>query len=187
MRNGQGDQTLAATSHFDERTIAMSSRDLTATRLRTLVHYDPNTGIFIWLKKTNRRIKNGAEAGWMADGYRHIAIDGHNQKAHRLAWLYVHGVWPSQDVDHIDGNRSNNAIANLRDVSRAVNIQNQRIAKPRNQSGYLGVAPTGTPGRWSAQVHVAGKKHHLGCYGSPEEAHAAYVAGKRRLHEGNTL
>jgi len=187
MRNGQGDQTPAATSHFDERTIAMSRQDLTADYLRSVLHYDPETGVFTWLASASNRVKPGAKAGWLSDGYREISVCGRNRRAHRLAWLYVYGVWPSQDIDHLDGNRSNNAIANLRDVSRGVNTQNQRTARPRNQSGYLGVAPTGTAGRWSAQIHIAGKKHHLGCYGSPEEAHAAYVAGKRRLHEGNTL
>lgn len=164
---------------------SMSKADLTAERLRELLHYDPETGVFTWKTKPGRRIRLGAQAGSAAQGYLEIGVCGGRYRAHRLAWLYVYGVWPKHDIDHIDGNRANNAIANLRDVTRAVNIQNMRRPKPGNKSGYLGVAPCSS--RWSAQVHVAGKKRHLGVFDTPELAHAAYVEAKRRLHEGCTL
>jgi hypothetical protein len=162
-------------------------RPLTFERLREVVSYDPETGLFTWIRASNRRVRVGSTAGSLSEGYVEIGIDGHSYKAHRLAWLYVYGSWPVRDIDHLDGNRANNALANLRDVSRRTNIQNQRKAKPNNASGFLGVAPTVSGRRWTAQVHVGGKKHHLGCFDSPQEAHEAYVAGKRRLHEGCTL
>lgn len=106
--------------------------------------------------------------------------------AHRLAWLYVYGEWPNGDIDHIDGDRLNNRIANLRDVSRRVNLENQRRPKACNKSGFLGVK-TFRDQRFQARIQVRGVQLHLGTFDTPHEAHAAYVAAKRNLHQGCTL
>ena len=113
-------------------------------------------------------------------------IDEREYSAHRLAWLYVHGAWPTGQIDHINGDRGDNRISNLRDVTPALNTQNQRRAARSNKSsGLLGV--TANRGRWLAQISIGGKSRNLGRYATPEEAHAVYVAAKRVLHAGCTL
>lgn len=155
---------------------------LTADRVKQLFDYDSETGIF------TRRVRAGRmPAGSVINhanqlGYITVMVDRKKYLAHRLAWLVTTGGWPDR-CDHIDGNPSNNRISNLRDVSQAVNLQNQTAA--RSPSGFLGAHAK--RGRFRARIGVAGKAHNLGTFDSPEEAHAAYVQAKRILHEGNTL
>jgi hypothetical protein len=113
-------------------------------------------------------------------------VDGKEYRVHRLAWLHVHGVWPSAEIDHIDGIRTNNAIANLRDVDRATNCQNMRKALPANKgSGLLGVYPSDN--KWRARITVNNRAVGLGTFDSKETAHEAYLAAKRTLHGGCTI
>lgn len=150
--------------------------------------YDPNTGIFTWRTAHGQRCKIGAPAGTLhPDGYVVIETGGKGYRAHRLAWYFMTGEWPSGQIDHIDGVRHNNRWANLRDVSAQLNTQNQRGATKRNKCGFLGVYPHVTAGKWRAQITANGKKTHIGLFDSPELAHAAYVSVKRQLHAGNTL
>jgi len=167
------------------------SQALSAERLRELLHYDPLTGVF------TRR------SGWGADGrtaggadqrgYVIVKVGGARHKAHRLAWLYVHGEWPKHTIDHINGVKDDNRIANLRDVPQRVNSQNVRKPLRRNGTGFLGVTRVVTSAgktRYQAAVGAADgrrKKLHVGTYSTPEAAHQAYLAKKRELHEGNTL
>lgn len=166
----------------------MSKQDkITAAFLRELFHYDPETGVFT---RIVTRQGQGARAGDVAgtlkpSGYLTIWICGANHMAHRLAWLYVHGTWPAHEIDHIDGNRANNAIANLRDVTRSVNHENLRRARSDSAHGFLGVSPFF--GKWKSRITVNGKFQHLGVYDTPEEAHAVYLEAKRRLHVGCTI
>jgi hypothetical protein len=118
-------------------------------------------------------------------GYIMIKIDGVKRQAHRLAWLYIHGQWPSHHIDHIDGCPANNTIANLRDVIEAVNHENQRRAKRGSAVGLLGVSRHRS--RFRAIIEVRGVRHDLGSFDSSEEAHAAYIREKRLRHVGNTL
>jgi hypothetical protein len=107
----------------------MSNRapDLTAEYLRQLLSYDPDTGLFRWRVQLGFRGKVGAVAGTThSKGYRQIRIDGRIYRAHRLAWLYIHGEWPSGGLDHIDGNPANNAIANLRPATQQQNVWSSR-------------------------------------------------------------
>lgn len=167
----------------------MSKQDkVTAAFVRELFHYDPETGVFTRLVT---RQGLGARAGDVAgtlkpSGYLTIWICGANHMAHRLAWLYVHGKWPAHEIDHIDGNRANNAIANLRDVTRSVNHENLRSARSDSAHGFLGVSPFRKKW-WKARITVNGKFQHLGTFRTPEEAHAAYLEAKRRLHVGCTI
>jgi hypothetical protein len=156
---------------------------LTAERLPAVLAYDPETGAFRALGR--RRAAADGEVGTVTRGRRVVFVDGKGYRAHRLAWLYVHGAWPAGDVDHIDGNPLNNALANLRDVSRTVNMQNLKRARSDSRSGLMGASKC--RGRWQAQIVVHGKRLHLGMFATAEAASAAYLAAKRRMHEGNTL
>jgi hypothetical protein len=104
--------------------------------------------------------------------------------AHRLAWFYVHGVWPPVLIDHINGKRSDNRIVNLRLADWRLNMENKR-RESYNSTGLLGVKPNGKG--FAARIGSRGVEHHLGTFRTPEEAHAAYVEAKRRLHKGGTL
>ncbi|NML61835.1 HNH endonuclease [Massilia sp. RP-1-19] len=159
---------------------------ITAGRLRELFIYDEATGFFIWRKTCGARAKAGAIAGHKSSReYIQMRLDGRNYKGHRLAWLYVHGEWPSDQIDHINGVKSDNRIANLRDVSCNINHQNLRQACVRSSTGLLGVIPD--KNRWRARIDANKKTYRLGSFNSPELAHAAYIEAKRRLHEGCTI
>lgn len=159
---------------------------LTSERLRECLHYDADTGVFTWLVKASKNTVIGSVAGCFTAGYPvRIRVDGKCYRAHRLAWLYVHGQWPKNVVDHRNGANQVNVFANLRDVPTIINAQNMRRPHSDNKSGFLGVSPRN--GGFVAQIYANGKAHYLGKYTTPEIAHAVYVAAKRQLHEGNTL
>ena len=164
----------------------MADKYFTADYLRSILEYDQITGSFTWLALTSRRVKVGDVAGWKTSiGYIRINVLGRAYQAHCIAWLHFYGAWPTADIDHIDGNPSNNAIANLRDVSHSVNLQNQQRAQRCNNSGFLGVSRRGSC--WRAQITADGKKRHIGTFNTPELAHAAYLEAKRKLHAGCTI
>jgi hypothetical protein len=167
----------------------MAKTDLTAERLRELLHYDPDSGVFTRERNSHQgRWKAGAEAGCPnRDGYIVLRVNGHLQYAHRLAWLYMHGSWPQLHIDHINGDKSDNRIANLRDVPRCVNLQNMRRATMASQSGLLGAHVRADRGSYSARIYVNGRTRFLGDFKTPEEAHAAYLAAKRERHAGCTI
>lgn len=159
---------------------------LTAARLRELLHYDPLTGAFTWRVNRGRLAKAGDVAGSPhSDGYVGIKVDGRLYLAHRLACLYVTGVWPADKLDHMVSGPGCNAWKNLRPATHAQNMQNQRKARRDNKSGFLGVSPK--RGRWVASIQVDHKSRHLGYFDSPELAHAAYLEAKARLHPFQTL
>lgn len=166
----------------------MSKEDkLTAERLRELLHYDPETGLFIRrVSRPGRWGKAGTVAGHInPHGYRVIWI-GCNWMAHRLAWLYVHGAWPDGQLDHINQDKTDNRLENLRLVTHAENMQN-RPCQRNNVSGFKGVAPCRKSGRWQALICSNNKQIHLGLFASPELAHAAYCAAAARLHTHNPV
>lgn len=105
--------------------------------------------------------------------------------AHRLAWLYIYGKWPQNELDHLDGNRANNKIANLRDAGDVLNSQNRRSPNKNNGVGLLGVSRHGL--RFKAMIGVNWKIKYLGIFDTKEEAHAVYVKAKRKLHAGCTI
>lgn len=160
---------------------------ITADRLRELVHYCPETGIFTWIALTSNKVKIGDVAGSLRkDGYFRIQIDGKLHFAHRLAWLYINGNLPLKYIDHIDGNRSNNCINNLRDVDRFTNNQNIKQAQENNKStGLLGV--TKYRNKFIAQIGINKEHKYLGCFDNPYDAHDAYLSAKRLHHKGCTI
>lgn len=169
----------------------MAASNLTAARLRELLHYEPATGVFTRIVNI-AKYKAGEIAGTIerkrcGSVYWMVGADGGTYYAHRLAWLYMTGSWPTQEVDHIDGDGLNNRFANLRDVSRKVNGQNARRPHKDSRSGILGVSWVVAKRAWRASITVNGKPHCIGLYETPEQAHAAYLARKRAVHEGCTL
>jgi len=99
--------------------------------------------------------------------------------------MFYYGKYPSKDLDHINGNKSDNCIDNLREVTHRVNIQNEKKARVNSKTGLLGVSPQGD--KYQAQIITNGKVKYLGIYETPEEGHQVYLSAKRELHEGNTL
>jgi hypothetical protein len=159
---------------------------VTAAQVRALLDYDPATGVLRWRVRRNHVAPAGAVAGSRCRaGYRRLTIYGRRYAAHRVAWLYVTGAWPRGELDHIDGDPSNNALTNLREATRALNMQNMRRARCTNVLGLLGVRALGR--RFNARIYAQGLPRYLGCFDTPELAHAAYVAAKRTLHPGCTL
>jgi hypothetical protein len=159
------------------------------TDLFSDLNYDPETGEFAWtISKPSRTKKPGRAGTIRKNGYVSLSIQGRQYYGHRLAWLYVYGEWPKGDIDHIDGNPSNNRISNLRDVSTAMNSQNQRRANAVNTTGFQGVwAPNAKNKGYVAYVNVNGVRHRAGSFATPEEAHSAYLKLKRELHPGCTI
>jgi len=160
----------------------MATANITAARLRELLAYNPETGLFVCVQPFGRNIPGQVVGRRLPIGYVQIGIDGRHQHAHRLAMLYVNGVWPNNVVDHKNGDRSDNRWCNLRDCTQSVNIQNLKGPRRDNRSGYLGVSPNGK--RWNAMIRVNKKRHYLGTFDTPSEAYEAYITAKRRMHEG---
>ena len=152
------------------------------TELKRLVSYDPETGEFTRLITTSPRAQVGDIAGrTRPDGYRKICVASKEYYSHRLAWFYVHGVWPEQDVDHIDGDPSNNRLANLRAVTHAQNTLNSR-QRPIGVSGLRGVVLHHKTGLWNARVRIDGKQRSLGYFRDKNEARQAYLKAVKELH-----
>jgi hypothetical protein len=156
---------------------------MTADGFSRLLAYEPDTGVLRWL--VNRtRVSVGTIAGCRnSRGYIGIRVLGREYKAHRLAWLLTHGQWPQGDIDHINGIVGDNRIANLRDVPRAENLQNQRRAHRDSRSGILGVYLM-ADGRYISRITKNYKRHELGIFQTAVEASAAYLKAKSELHAG---
>lgn len=164
----------------------MTNENLTAQQLRERLDYNHQTGELTWRVNASSKARIGDVAGGPdSSGYVKIGLFGRDYRAQRLAWLHFYGEWPAGQVDHIDGNPTNNAIANLRDVEQAVNQQNQRRAHASSSHGFLGVSRLGK--KWRACIKVGAERMYLGVFGSPEEAHAVYLDAKRRMHTGCTI
>ncbi|WP_374417365.1 HNH endonuclease signature motif containing protein [Stutzerimonas kunmingensis] len=158
---------------------------LTQERLRSVLDYDKNSGMFTNRVRRANRAAGEAAGCTNALGYIKISVDGKQYLGHRLAWLYVYDEMPDQ-IDHINGSRSDNRIANLRPCNDLLNHQNLRKAHGDSKTGLLGTQPIPS-GRYRARIMVSGVVKHIGCYDTKEEAHAAYVREKARLHQFSTL
>lgn len=149
-------------------------------RLKIILSYDQETGIFIWRVKTSSRACVGYVAGHLTNcGYRSIKIDGRHILAHRLAWLYMTGEWPTDDIDHINLDRTDNRWINLRSATRSQNKANA-AAPVCNTSGFKGASWHKSTKKWRATIKVAGKPQHLGSFSSAEEAHTAYCGAAKK-------
>ena len=151
----------------------------TQERLKKLLHYDPETGVFTWKVKRPGRSVGDVAGSVGTKGHRRIYLDNVQYKAHHLAWLYMTGEWPEDQVDHKDVDPDNNRWENLR---AATNQQNCCNRVHPNPSGLKGVSWKRRNRKWVAQIGVDGKRIHLGLFDSAEAAHAAYCAAAERLH-----
>ncbi len=159
---------------------------LTNDRVSEFLTYDPIGGEFRWRVSRRKGRPSGDIAGSTdSHGYRQVCIDGRKYLAHRIAWLVVYGEWPTHEIDHINGDKTDNRIANLRRATRHLNTQNIRAARRDSQNGLAGVMQRGR--RFGARITANGAVHFLGMYDTPEQAHAAYLSAKRRLHMGCTI
>jgi hypothetical protein len=171
---------------IDRNVVQAALEALEAARLREVIDYEPETGVLRWRVDRANRVRAGDLAGSAhVRGYWRIGIDGRDYLAHRLAWFHFHGTWPADRIDHVNGDRADNRIANLRSVSNSINQQNQRAARANNSVGLLGVSPNGK--KWSAEIKLNGRRTCLGTFPTPELAHAAYVSAKRAMHLGCTI
>lgn len=143
---------------------------ITQERLKSLLHYDPATGVFTWIMRTSNCVKIGERAGTFCAGeYRCIHADGLGYLEHRLAWFYIHGRWPADQIDHINGKPSDNRFCNLREATNAENLRAAGIQKS-NSTGFRGVCLRKDSGNFSASLKVAGKNAWLGTFKTAAEA-----------------
>lgn len=153
--------------------------DLTHQRLLNLLSYDPETGIFTRLM-SRRSDRVGLAAGSTdGKGHRQIKVDGRLYMGHRLAWLYMAGCWPQLDIDHINGDRSDNRWCNLRLATESQNGANSKLSRA-NTSGAKGVTRERKTGRWNAYVRVSRKAVYLGTFDTVKQASEAYREGAER-------
>lgn len=157
----------------------------TAEYVRSRLSYAPETGALYWMAPGlgRRAIK---EAGGFSNGYLATRIDGTLYYNHRLAWLLTHGVWPVDKIDHVNGNRVDNRLVNLREATHSENLQNLRSARSDSRSGLMG-AFFRRSGVYFSRIMTSGRLTHLGYFKTAEEANSAYLEAKRRLHPGCTI
>lgn len=163
----------------------MGKKDsLTAERLREVLHYDPKTGIFTWIKNMRCPYLIGKPAGAQQgreNSYIKICVDSVMHFSHRLAWLYMTGKWPVADIDHINRDKSDNRFDNLREATRQQNIWNSRT-RSNSTTGYKGVSYRKDIKKWRAFIAIKGKLCTIGNFDSPELAADAYDKKAKEVH-----
>jgi hypothetical protein len=154
--------------------------EITQEKLKEILHYDPETGVFRWRKSVRQNMKPWDVAGSYLLGYIKIGIKGKRYQAHRLAWLYVTGCWPKNQIDHINGIRNDNKFLNLREATRKQNSENICLL-PTNTSGFRGAYWDKSINKWKAHVRHNGKYKNLGCFETAAEAGAVAAAKRAEL------
>lgn len=159
---------------------------LTKEQIEEDITYDPETGVFRWNRPAGRweRISPGSVAGRCnAEGYRYLHLRGEEYRACRVAWLLMTGEWPKEQIDHRNGNPSDDRFENLRECTQSENKANSRRYK-NNSSGFKGVGYDGSKSRarYYAKISKDGKVHHIGWYMTAQEAHEARNRALARLH-----
>lgn len=159
---------------------------LTQGQLKELLHYDPETGIFTWYKwRVTKRGESGERVAGSVQkkGYITIGLGGKVYMAHRLAWLYMNGAWPKDQIDHINQAKADNRFANLREATNGQNKSNSKVHR-NNRCGLKGVTFYKLPKKrpWQARIRINKELICLGYYSTAEEAHAAYVVAAKKYH-----
>lgn len=166
----------------------------TPEELRQLLRYEPETGKLYWKPRPAETFATPRAASiWRSrflgkealacvdDGYKTGFLKGRRVRAHRVAWAIYYGEWPIDQVDHINRDRSDNRICNLRASSNSENQWNTAI-RSSSSSGFKGVRRNGKTGRWMARITVNGDRKYLGNFGSPDEAYAAFCEAAKKYH-----
>ncbi len=153
----------------------MATGLITQERLKSLLTYDSDTGKFCW-RRTNK-----AAGTLHTTGYWRVQIDGKAYLAHRLAWVYAHGAFPIDNIDHINHNKNDNRLKNLRVVTRSEN-QHNRKRTTQSSSGFLGVSWFAPKKKWRAYIKTNGKRYHLGWFSDINSAVQARKAAERLYH-----
>jgi HNH endonuclease len=156
----------------------MAKEYFSADKLREAMDYDPETGLFYW--KSGKPVSLHTQTR----GYKQIKIFDHLCMAHRLAWLWVYGYWPTNVIDHINGKTDDNRLENLRDVTHTENLRNRTKVNKNSISGYPGVRPSANGKKWRAYVVTNGKSHYYGTHEDPELAYRIARAIKRMHYAG---
>ena len=166
---------------------------------KSLLDYNKEDGVLMWKPRSAKMFPSaraasvwnsrfsGKQAGWKAsNGYVAVSIAGKKEYVHRVIWAMFYGYAPKEDIDHINGNRCDNRLENLREASRSKNLQNVKVARVSNKSsGILGVSRNHNG--WRARITLDGVEKSLGTYAIAQDASEAYITAKRELHAGNTL
>jgi hypothetical protein len=154
---------------------------ITAEELRDRLNYDPETGVFTWIDCLRPYLNGRAAGGIDTNGYVVIGINGKVYMAHRLVWLWTHGFWPENQLDHADLNKTNNRLTNLRPANQAQNNHNQN-AQRNSKTGVKGVSWHKSKGKWRASTKINRKSVHLGNFNTVEEAAHAYGLAAKERH-----
>jgi hypothetical protein len=168
----------------------MAKQILTAARAHELLVHDEDAGVLRWKVKRGNHINAGDVAGppgSMRGGYLRVYVEGKTYSVHRVVWLMHFGVHATGEIDHIDGNKANNRMCNLRDVPRTQNQENLKRAHKDNGTGLLGVSFHKKNRKFTAHITIAGKAKYLGSYLTANAAHQAYLEEKRKAHRGCTI
>ena len=167
----------------------MTKTIINQNRLKQLLKYDSKTGVFTRkLTTSTGKYKVGDKAGgYNSQGYIKIHLEKNIFRGHHLAWLYVYGEWPKEQIDHINGIRDDNRIVNLREINNSGNCQNIRKPQKNNKTGFLGVSYMKNRNKFRASITVNWKYIHLGLFNKAEEAYQAYLEAKRKYHYFGTL
>lgn len=153
---------------------------LTQARLKELLHYDHETGVFTWLAAGGSAHINDIAGSLSGTGYSRIKISKREYLSHRLAWFYMTGEWPSAEIDHVNLDKADNRWANLREATPSQNHANKgRLAT--NTSGFKGI--TRHRAKWKAAIEVHGRSFHLGVFDTPDAAHAAYAGAAKKYFD----
>lgn len=160
---------------------------ITQELLQEMFSYDPENGSLLFKTHLARKRKRQIAGYPHKKGYLTVSIEGKKFLLHRLVWMFHYGAFPKQQIDHINGIKTDNRIENLREANDSENQQNQKKPPASNTSGFLGVTKYKKRDNWVAGIKINGKRINLGYFDTPEEAHEAYLAKKRELHPFQTI
>ena len=160
----------------------MAKPNITVERLRELLNYDSQTGVFTWYVRRKGVLPSRVAGSIKTNGYMHIVIDGRAYRAHRLAWLHFYGKWPTKDLDHKDECKTNNRISNLREVSESANGQNVTAPTSKNKTGVRGVHWVPERRRFLAQLMLDGKHCYRKYFKTLDEAKEGILQAKKKYH-----